>query len=173
MISAGVVKKKVKHHHITEILIGFSGALNATEAQELSNYRVVRSGKHGSFTAKNARVLKLRSAMYDAAGDLVTLISRKRILPRKSYELVVNGQSPSGLQDSLGRYIDGGRKGTPGSNAVAILSRGGATVEAVASGMTGGRDVGDMAVIDSFRTRCPAGLRAAYRLRRGRPVSLT
>jgi hypothetical protein len=148
MISAGVVKKKVKHHRLTEILIGFSGALNATEAQELSNYRLVRSGKHHSFTAKNARVLKLKSAMYDAAGDMVSLIPRKRLVPRKSYELVVTGQPPAGLQDSLGRYIDGGRKGTSGSNAVAVLSRSGATIVATASGTTVGRALGIVAAVD-------------------------
>jgi hypothetical protein len=166
MISAGVVKKKVKHHRITEILIGFSGALNAAEAQELSNYRLVRSGRHGSFTAKNARVLKLKSAMYDAAGDLVTLIPRKRLLVRKTYQLVVEGQPPSGLQDSLGRYIDGGHKGTAGSNAVAVLSRGWATIKAIASGATGGQAFGIAAVVN--RLLEAGDLVAATRAQRAR-----
>jgi hypothetical protein len=148
VISVSEARKKVKHRRITEILVGFSGALNAAEAQQLSNYRLVRSGKHGSFTARNAKVFKLRSAMYDAGSNLVTLIPQKRLLGNKPYQLQVNGMRPSGLQDSLGRYIDGGRKGTSGSNAVAVFSRRGATIDAMASGTTGGRAVGTAAVVD-------------------------
>jgi len=38
---------------------------------------------------------------------------------------VVNGTSPSGLQDALGRFLDGG------TSAVAILTKGKVTIDAV------------------------------------------
>ena len=57
---------------------------------------------------------------------------------------------PSGLQDGSGRDIDGARTGHPGGNAIAILSRVGATVEAIASRNTGSRDVGIMAIADAL-----------------------
>jgi hypothetical protein len=49
-------------------------------------------------------------------------------------QLVIISRPPSGLRDGSGRFIDGGRTGTAGSDGVAILSRGGASVEAVAAG---------------------------------------
>ena len=45
-------------------------------------------------------------------------------------QLEVVGTPPSGLQDSQGRYIDGADNGQAGSNALAILSKGGASIEA-------------------------------------------
>jgi hypothetical protein len=61
---------------------------------------------------------------------MVTLTPRKPFALTKPVQLVVYGAPPSGLQDSLGRFIDGKHDGQPGSNAVAVLSRGGATISA-------------------------------------------
>jgi hypothetical protein len=113
-------------HQITQILVGFSGEANSAEAQDLSIDRLVAAGKSGSFTAKNARAIKLRSAVYDASKDTVILTLKKPLALSRPVELVVDGQPPSGLQDSFGRFIDGG------SDTVAVLRRGGATIEALA-----------------------------------------
>src|SRR5262245_38058525 len=59
------------------------------------------------------------------------------------------GPPPSGLQDGSGRLIDGDHNGTPGGNAVAVLSRHGASVEAIASGTPSRQDVGIMAIVDA------------------------
>jgi hypothetical protein len=100
-------------------------------SDNLATYRLATAGKKGSFTAKNAQMIKLRSAVYDAVDDTVTLIPKKAFALTKKVPLLISGQPPSGLQDSSGRFIDGHHNGTAGGNAIAILSRGGASIDAV------------------------------------------
>jgi hypothetical protein len=159
-----------KKHQATEVIVTFSGALNAAEADNPAIYRLTLPGKKGSYTAKNAKTIKLKSAVYDPAHDTVTLIPTKPFPLKKPVQLVIDGLPPSGLQDSLDRYLDGARTGRPGGNAVAILSRGGATIETVAAGSTGGQTGGIMAIVDAlFEQDAFAGLAMAQRPRRGRP----
>jgi hypothetical protein len=120
-----------KKHRVTEVLMTFSGAVNAAEAENPAIYRLVLPGKKGSYTARNAKVIQLKSAGFDAATGTVTLIPGKPFALTKPVQLVIAGLPPSGLQDSSSRYIDGAHTGAPGSNAVAILSGGGATVAAL------------------------------------------
>jgi hypothetical protein len=62
--------------------------------------------------------------------------------------------------------IDGDHDGTAGGDAVAILSRGGAPIEAIASGTMGGQSAGIMAIVDAlFERDAFAGLARARRLR--------
>ncbi len=120
LVTMTQVKEVVnKKHQVTELVITFSGELNSAEAAGLRVYRLATAGKHGSFTAKNAGVIKLKTAVYSATNDTVTLTPKKAFTLAKPVQLVVNGTPPSGLQDTLGRLFDGG------SNAVAILSKGG------------------------------------------------
>ena len=85
----------------------------------------------------------------------------------KPAQFPINGQPPAGLQDGSGRSIDGDRNGTPGGNAGAVLTRGGASVQAIASGAAGGRDVGIMAIVDAlFERDALAGLTTSHRPRR-------
>jgi hypothetical protein len=107
-------------------------------------------GKKGWYTARNAKAIKLRSAVYSAATETVTLIPTKPFALTKPVQLVIDGLPTSGLQDGSGRFVDGGHTGQPSSNAVAFLSRGGATVEAFTPGITGGQRVGIMAVVDAL-----------------------
>ena len=72
-------------------------------------------------TKKN--LIKIKSAAY--AADTVTLSLKKPLKITKSLELIVQGTAPSGLQDAEGRLIDGADTGSAGSNAVAVLSKGG------------------------------------------------
>jgi hypothetical protein len=97
----------------------------------------------------------------------VTLIPRKPFALSRPVQLAIDGRPPSGLQDGSGRYIDGARTGTAGSNAVAILSRRGASVEAIAAGTTGGQNLGIMAIVDAlFEQDALAGLTPGRRTRR-------
>jgi hypothetical protein len=48
--------------------------------------------------------------------------------PFKPVQLRVNGSTPSGLKDTIGRLIDGDHNGQPGGNATAALRSGGATI---------------------------------------------
>ncbi len=116
---------------IKQIIVSFRGAVNAAEANSLATYRLATAGSRGSFTAKNATVIKLASAVYQAAKNTVTLTPTKPFSMAKPVQLQVNGLAPLGLKDSFGRLIDGDDNGQPGGNAVAILSRGGVKINAI------------------------------------------
>jgi hypothetical protein len=139
-----------KKHQVTGIVVDFSGGLNAAVAQATGIYRLVMAGKRGSFTAKNARVIKLKAASYNAANDTVTLVPRKPFALTKKVQLQVDGVPPSGLEDSLGRFIDGAHHGQAGSNAVVILSRGGVSLTALAVGSAGGANSVSAATVDAL-----------------------
>ena len=111
-----------KKHLVTQILVTFSGPVDATEAQNTGCYRLAVAGKKGSFTAKNAKVITLKSAALNAANHTVTLTPTKPFKLSKPVQLQVNGLAPSGLQDNVGRLIDGNHDGQPGGDAVAVLS---------------------------------------------------
>ena len=51
-----------KRHLVTQIVVTFSGAVNVTEADSVATYRLATAGKKGSFDAKNAGIIKLKSA---------------------------------------------------------------------------------------------------------------
>jgi streptogramin lyase len=112
-----------KHHKVMEILVGFTGGLNARDAKDTAIYRLTRAGKGGSFTAKGATVLKLRSAVYQAASDLVALTPRKPVSLVRRVQLVVDGVRAGGLHDSAGRLIDGNNDGSPGGDGVVVITR--------------------------------------------------
>jgi hypothetical protein len=107
-----------RKHMVTEIIVDYSGAVNASEADSVATYRLATAGKKGSFTAKNAMVLKLKSAKYNSTTDAVTLTPKKAFTLTKAVQLVVKGES---LQDSAGSLIDGANDGQPGSNFVTVL----------------------------------------------------
>jgi subtilisin-like proprotein convertase family protein len=125
----GIELEKNKKGQVTEIVVTFSGAVNAAQADNTAIYHLANPGKGGSYTAKNAKVIRLSSASYNAANDTVTLVPRKAFAVAKKPQLIVYGQD---LQDSLGRPIDGGDNGQSGSNATAILAKNTATYDATA-----------------------------------------
>src|SRR5262249_17293450 len=114
-----------------QIVVTFSDPVAAAEARNPGLYHLTVAGKKGSFTAKNAKVITLKSAAFDSSNNMVTLTLKKPFKLSKPVQLQVNGLPPSGLQDSAGRLIDGNHDGQPGGNAVAVLGRGGATFSAV------------------------------------------
>ena len=124
---------KNQKKQITEIVLHFSGGLNAAEASNIAEYSLVQVGKHKSFTGKGAKAIKLRSAVYNAANNTVILTPKRKLTIKKSAELVINGLPPSGLEDTYGRLIDGNGDGKAGSNAVSILTKKVATVSAVSA----------------------------------------
>ena len=122
-----------KKHLVTQIIVSFSGAVNANEADRPATYGLATAGKKGSFTAKNAQVIKLRSAVYSTTNNTVTMSPKKAFALSKQVQLLVYGTGPSALQDTYGRAISGANNGQPGSNAIAILSRSGVKLNAVSS----------------------------------------
>jgi subtilisin-like proprotein convertase family protein len=137
LVTVSNVQFVTKRHKVKEILITFSGAVNGAEALNTGIYQLIMAGKHGSFTARNARSIRIGSASFAAASNTVALFPRKPFVLHKPVELVVNGAPPMGLQDGHGRLIDGDRNGQPGGNAVAVLSRGGVSMTATAAGPGG------------------------------------
>jgi hypothetical protein len=109
-----------RKHVVTEIMVNYSGPVNASEADSVATYRLATPGKKDSFTAKNAMVIKLKSATIDAAVDGVTLTPKKVFALTKPVQLVVDGQT---LEDSAGRLIDGANDGQAGSDYVTVLQR--------------------------------------------------
>ena len=78
-----------KKHQVTEVIVTFNGTVNATEADNPAIYRLTLPGKKGSYTAKNAKAIKLKSATYNPATDTVTIIPGKRFALTKPVQLVV------------------------------------------------------------------------------------
>jgi len=131
MQSVGLVTNK--KHMVTQIVIGFSGALNASEASTIGTYELIAASKSGLFQPTKKNLVRIKSAKY--AGGAVTLKLKTPLRLKKGVELVVKGLPPSGLQDSSGRLIDGNHDGTAGGNAVAIIKKPAAvTIEAVPGG---------------------------------------
>jgi len=104
------------------IVIHFSGALNAAEADHAATYHLVMSGKRGSFAAKNSRAIGIASASYDPASNTVVLRTKKPFSLTKPLQLTIHGTGASGLQDAEGRLIDGNDDGQPGGDAVFVIT---------------------------------------------------
>ena len=139
LVSVGNVQfVRNKKHMVTQITVDFSGAVNAAQADSVGTYRLAMPGNKGSFTAKNAKVIKLNSAVYDASLDAVTLTPKKPFALTKPVQVQVDGLPPSGLRDSAGRLIDGDRDGLAGGNAVAVLGSKEVIVSAVVSAYSDG-----------------------------------
>jgi probable HAF family extracellular repeat protein len=115
---AGARPMTNKKHQVTQILVTFDGAVSPVDAGNPATYRLATPGKGGSYTAKNAKIIRLKSAMYDPATKTVTLVPKKPFKITKPVQLLI-----AGLHDSQGRLIDGDHDGQPGGNATAILTK--------------------------------------------------
>src|ERR1017187_9346071 len=112
-----VVDKMNKKHQVTEVDVIFSGAVNSLEAASLATYRLATPGKKNSYTAKNAGIIKLKNAVYNASNNTVALTPKKPFALTKPVQVLVYGTGPTALQDSDGRDVDGDHNGTAGGNA--------------------------------------------------------
>lgn len=115
---------------VTQLDVAFSGPLNATLADKTKIYRLVYPNREGNVPGGNASSVRVRSAKYVTATDDVTLTLAKPLaLKTRALDLVIDGTSPSGLEDVVGRYLDGADNGQTGSNAVISISRSGISLE--------------------------------------------
>jgi hypothetical protein len=112
-----------KHHRVAQIVVEFSAPVNASEAENTGMYRLTMTGKTDSFIAKNASVVKLASATYNAALDEVILKPKRPFSLANCVQVVIDGRQPGGLQDSYGRVINGDDDGQPGGDVVAMICR--------------------------------------------------
>ena len=112
----------------TRIVVDFSGALNATAAQNADAYELALilktkasgKGKHRKpATLKLGDPLPVESAIYSGSSDTVTLVPLVTPVASLPEELIVNGAL---LTDTLGRAIDGANDGQAGSNYVGTIA---------------------------------------------------
>ena len=81
---------------MTELIVDFSGPVNAGLADSLATYSLTIAGRRGSFTARNARRIPLVSAVYSVSTDSVTLVPAGVFLLFKPVQLRVHGLLPGG-----------------------------------------------------------------------------
>jgi IPT/TIG domain len=104
----------VNRDRTTSLVIDFNEALDASPAQNISNYQLVGPGGHR---------IRVRSAVYDSSTDAVSLILSRRPKLRTKYLLSINGETSSGLTNQEGELLDGTYTGQPGSDYVTKLTR--------------------------------------------------
>ena len=100
-----------KKHQVIKIEVFFSGLVNSIEAANTLTYVLKTPGKKNSFTAKNAKSIKLKSALYTAAKNEVDITPKAAFALSKPVQLTIEGS----LQDELGRFIDGNNDGQAGA----------------------------------------------------------
>jgi hypothetical protein len=85
------------------------------------------------FEPTKKTLIKIKSAAL--SGNSVALKLKSPLKVKKAVELIVDGVAPAGLQDSIGRLIDGNHDGVAGGNAVAVIKKPGVvTINAVPQG---------------------------------------
>jgi uncharacterized repeat protein (TIGR01451 family) len=102
------------HHEPTLLVVGFSGPLDASSAQDLSNYSLVLIA-HGG---KLRKPLSFAKATYNPTAATVTLQPTKLLPLRFQYVLTINASTPTGVRDASGQLVDGDGNGIPGGNFV-------------------------------------------------------
>jgi uncharacterized repeat protein (TIGR01451 family) len=100
------------HAMPTRLVLTFNRALDATAAQNLSNYRIK--------TAAGGRI-KLKSAVYDDQTQTVTLRPEFRMNLHRRYSISINGSSSTGVEDVARELLDGTRSGTPGTDYQGVI----------------------------------------------------
>jgi uncharacterized repeat protein (TIGR03803 family) len=100
-----------RRHQVTQIIVDFSGPVDAGLADSLDTYTLTVAGRHGSFAGRHSRRITLASAVYSNSTDSVTLVPARPFSLNRPVELRVHGL-------------------LPGGDAVAILSRQGVHIEA-------------------------------------------
>ncbi len=112
-------KKSVK-----ELLISFSGALDAGAAANLGAYTLDAAGKKK--TSGFTKPVGLGSPSYNASNNTVTLMLGGKA-PKKAMQLTINAAV---LEDAEGRPLDGNNDGQPGGNYVGTLGGAGVLIRA-------------------------------------------
>jgi hypothetical protein len=79
---------------VAQIILDFIGPVNAGLAGSLAPYSLTVAGRHGSFTARNARTIALASAVYSASTESVTLVPKKPFGLNKPVQLRIHGLLP-------------------------------------------------------------------------------
>ncbi len=95
------------HMQPTVLVLSFNEALDLTSAVNPNNYRI---------TDPAGRSVGIRSAVFNAETNTVTLRPVDRINLHHTYHLTVIGTGPDGVRSTTGLLLDGTHKGTADSN---------------------------------------------------------
>jgi hypothetical protein len=101
------VKRFGVHMHPTVLVVNFNDPLDPVSAVNLSNYRITGPGGH---------LVRVKSAVFDAATNSVTLHPVHRINFHHTYRFEVIGTGPNGVRNTEGLLLDGTDSGTPASD---------------------------------------------------------
>jgi Bacterial Ig-like domain (group 3) len=99
---------KAQDETSTTVKVSFSRSLLLSTAQARANYTIV--GPH-------KQAVTVKSAVYNAADDSVTLTTRQTLEAGQSYQLTVNGVRNGRIEDVYGIPL-AGKQGKPGTNYV-------------------------------------------------------
>ncbi|WP_406694329.1 choice-of-anchor A family protein [Singulisphaera sp. Ch08] len=102
------------HHQPTTLVLTFGSALDPVQAEDVTNYRVIRL-IHGKIPGPSVRVT---SAVYSPESNTVTLTFARRLSLFARYRLIVNGDPLTGLSTPTAVLLDGRGIGEPGIDAV-------------------------------------------------------
>ena len=105
------------HAQPTILVVSFSEPLDAAQAQDVSNYRIVKVGGSGG-----GRVTRVSDAVYDSVTRTVKLYMAQRLNVHDLYKITITGTAPGGLTGTDGTLLDGAGNGEPGSNYVEVFS---------------------------------------------------
>jgi uncharacterized repeat protein (TIGR01451 family) len=115
------LKRSGFHNQPTTLVLTFDAALNASTAQNASNYTLTTAGPDGRFGTSDDVTVPIKSVVYDSGAHTVTLTPKRMIPLTTPARLVVNGTAPNGITDTFGVLLDGDNNGTPGGNYVATF----------------------------------------------------
>ena len=121
-----------RKQQVTQVSLTFGGGVDPSAAANKANYRLVKQGKHGSFIASKAAMIKIKSVRFDPSTNTVTLIPKKPFALKKPVAVLFAGGRARSY-NATGWTIVGNGDGQPRANAIAIHSRRGATPAVVAS----------------------------------------
>jgi hypothetical protein len=101
------------HMQPTVVALSFSEPLDPTSALNLSNYRI---------TDPHGRLVHIKSAVFDAQTNTVTLRPAERINLHHTYHLRVIGTGPYGVRNTQGQLLDGSDSGHADSDYAGTLT---------------------------------------------------
>ncbi len=107
------VKRYGIHMQPTVLVVSFNEALDPASAVNLRNYRI---------TGPAGRSVRIRSAVFDAATNTVTLRPADRINLHHTYHLTLVGVGPDGIRNTQGELLDGADTGSADGNYTGTLT---------------------------------------------------
>jgi hypothetical protein len=101
------------HRMPTSIVLTFNAPLDPASAQDSKNYRITGPAGH---------LVGIKSVVYDAGLQTVTIHPSKLLNIHLTFHLVVNGTTATGVRGANGTLLDGAGTGMPGTDYRAVIN---------------------------------------------------